>query len=153
MTTAGAVGYDEDFFAWSRRTASLLRAHRFSEVDVAHLAEEVEDMGKRDRRELDSRVQLLLVHLLKWLLQPTRQSRSWKATIVTQRAEIDGVLRDSPSLRSRVASELQRTYTVAVDRTAAETGTARERFPTRCPWSARQLLDPRFYPAPRSERA
>jgi hypothetical protein len=110
-------------------------------------------MGKRDRRELDSRVQVLLVHLLKWHLQPARQSRSWKATIVARRAEIDGLLRDSPSLRSRVAGELQRNYAVAVERAAAETGIARRRFPTRCPWSARQLLDPRLPPARRLEGA
>jgi hypothetical protein len=149
VPTTGAAGYEEDFFAWTKRTASLLRARRFSDLDVEHLAEEIEDMGKRDRRELDSRVRVLLAHLLKWQLQPARQSRSWKATIVAQRAEIDDLLRDSPSLRSRVGSELERNYGVAVARAAAETGAARDRFPTRCPWSARQLLDPRFHPGRR----
>ena len=127
--------------------AALLRAGRLSDVDVAHVAEEVEDMGKRDRRELDSRVRVLLVHLLKRQLQADRRRPSWKATIVTQRAGIEAVLRDSPSLRPRVASELARNYGLAIERVAAETGLAAETLPATCPWSSEQLLDGSFLPA------
>jgi len=142
-----APGYDEDFYAWTQSTAALLRAGRFSDVDVAHVAEEVEDMGKRDRRELDSRLQVLLVHLLKWQLQADRRSPSWNATVVTQRAGIEALLRDSPSLGPRVASELARNYRVAVERVAAETGLAADILPATCPWSPAQLLDRSFLPA------
>ena len=145
-TVPEAADYDDDFFAWTQRTAALLRAGRLSEVDVEHVTEEIEDMGKRDRRELDSRLQVLLVHLLKWQLQRDRRSPSWKTTVVTQRAEIEGVLRDSPSLRPRVASELARNYEVAVDLVAAETGLSAETFPAKCPWTAAQLLDKTFLP-------
>jgi hypothetical protein len=146
LSQAPAAHYDDDFFAWTQHTAALLRTGCLAAVDVEHLAEEVEDMGKRERRELDSRLRMLLVHLLKWQLQPDRRSPSWKVTIVTQRAEIDGLLRDSPSLRPRVASELARNYDVAVERVAAETGLATETLPATCPWSAAQVLDRTFLP-------
>jgi hypothetical protein len=83
---------------------------------------------------------------LKWQIQRDRRGPSWNAAVVTQRAEIEAVLRDSPSLRSRIASELTRNYQVAVDRVAAETGLPAETFPATCPWTAAQLLDKTFLP-------
>ena len=70
--------YDEDFFEWTRRTAELLRAGRLDQADIEHIAEEIEDMGKRDLKELNSRVQVLVAHLLKWQFQPEKRSRSWE---------------------------------------------------------------------------
>ena len=76
LSTADPSGlYDEDFFEWTRRNAELLRAGRLEQADIAHIAEEIEDMGKRDLRGLNSRVQVLLIHLLKWQLQPEKRSR------------------------------------------------------------------------------
>src|SRR5207253_2702824 len=100
--TDSAAAYDADFFAWAQRTAALLRARRFDEVDVENAAQEIEDMGKRDLRELNSRVQVVLAHLLKWQLQPKKRTRSWQITLLTQRSEIDTLLRDSPSLRPKL---------------------------------------------------
>jgi hypothetical protein len=85
--------------------------------------------------------------LLKWQLQADRRSPSWKATVVTQRTRIEAVLRDSPSLRPRIVSELARNYGVAVERLAAETRLAPQTLPATCPWSAAQLLDSSFLPA------
>lgn len=144
---ATVAGYDSDFFEWTQRMAALLRSGRLSELDVAHLAEEVEDMGKRDRRELESRLQVLLVHLLKWKAQPERRSASWRRTIVAQRVGIERVRRDSPSLWPRVEADLDRHYADSVDRAAIETEIAPERFPPRCPWTAAQLLERRFFPS------
>ncbi len=138
--------YDEDFFAWSRATAALLRSRRFAEVDLEHAAEEIEDLGKRDLKELNSRTRVLLVHLLKWTLQRDRRSRSWRATIVTQRQEIEALLRQSPSLRPRIASELAANYAGAVKRAAADAGLAAERFPRQCAFTVEQLLDEDFLP-------
>jgi hypothetical protein len=138
--------YDVDFFAWTQRTAALLRSGRFEELDVAHLAEEVEDMGKRERRELGSRVVVLVVHLLKWAQQPARRSPSWEATIVSQRAELGDLLDDNPSLRPEVAGFVARRWTVAVKQAAAETRLPAAVFPASCPWSAEQILDDAFYP-------
>ncbi len=99
-----AALYDADFFKWTQRTAQRLRQRDFDEVDIEHAAEEIEDMGKRERRELSSRMEVLLGHLLKWKLQPHKRSNSWRATIVTQRQEIAAGLKDSPSLRLRLVA-------------------------------------------------
>jgi len=133
-------GYEEDFHAWTRRTAELLRAGRFDEADIEHVAEEIEDMGRRDVRELNSRVRILLTHLLKWQCQPDRRAPSWLATISVQRQEIDDLLQQSPSLRRGLESGLARNYERALTRAVAETGLTRDRFPTSCPFSVEQVL-------------
>jgi hypothetical protein len=138
--------YDVDFFEWTQRTADQLRARRFAEVDVDHLAEEIEDVGKRDLRELNSRMEVLLAHLLKWMLQRRKRSRSWRATIVTQRHEIEAALKDSPSLRRRLASATRGNHERAVARAGAETGLEVDAFPPDCPFSIEEILDARFLP-------
>ena len=80
--------YDQDFFEWKVRNAELLRAGRFEEIDVEHIAGEIEDMGKGEQRELESRLVVLLAHLLKWRAQPERRRSSWRPTTNTQRREI-----------------------------------------------------------------
>jgi hypothetical protein len=142
-----AAAYDADFFAWTRRTAALLRARRFAQVDIAHAAQEIEDMGKRDLRELNRRVQLLLVHLLKWQLQPRKRTPSWQTTLLAQRFEVDALLRDSPSLRPRLAQGLATNYARAVKRAVLETGLRADKFPSRCPFTLEQILDEDFLPA------
>lgn len=138
--------YDVDFFAWTQRTAALLRSGRVDEVDAEHLAEEVEDMGKRERRELASRIVVLVGHLLKWRQQPDQRTLSWKATIVAQRREIADLLADNPSLRPEVARQVADRWNAAVAAAAAETGLAEDALPARCPWSADQIHDGAFYP-------
>src|SRR5712692_8509170 len=92
--------YEEDFVVWSMHNAELLRAGRLQEADIEHIAEELEDMGKSQRRALESRLTVLLLHLLKWQFQPERRSSSWRATIVAQRIAIIKILREAPSLES-----------------------------------------------------
>ena len=145
--TDSAAASDADFFAWTQRTAALLRARRFDEVDVEHAAEEIEDMGRRDLREVNRRLRVVLVHLLKWKLQPKKRTRSWHTTLVTQRSEIDDLLRDSPSLRPRLLHDLPRNYARAVTRTAVETGLRADKFPSRCPFTLEQILDQDFLAA------
>jgi len=138
--------YDEDFFEWTRRSAELLRAGRYEHADIEHIAEEIEDMGKRDLKELNSRVQVLVAHLLKWQLQPAKRSRSWSGTIVTQRIEIEADLKQSPSLKRKVRSGLPDNYAKAVRRAIAETGLLESQFPADCPFTVEQILDPEFLP-------
>ena len=83
------VSYDEDVLLWSRQQARLLREGRFSELDVEHLADEIEDVGKSEKRELASRCAVLMAHLLKWRFQPSIRSSSWRATIRDQRKRIE----------------------------------------------------------------
>ena len=91
--------YDSDYYEWTRETADALRRGEFATLDIASLVEEVEDLGKRERAALESRLTVLLAHLLKWDFQPSKRSRSWQATIELQRTRIERLLRQSPSLR------------------------------------------------------
>lgn len=115
--------YDGDFYSWTQSAAEGLRRGQLSETDVKHLAEEVADMGKRDRRELRSRMTVLIVHLMKWAVQPKLRDKStWRGTILEQRDQIDDLLADSPSLRVRLIQELPILYSRAARRAADETG-------------------------------
>ena len=146
LKPATASLYDEDFAVWTSETASLLRERRFDEVDIEHVAEEIEDMGKRDKRELHSRLAVLILHLLKWKWQPERKSESWRSTIAAQRMEIDLVLDDSPSLRRAIPETLSQVYRRALKTATAETGLPARTFPRECPFSPDQILDLSFLP-------
>ena len=124
----------------------MLRAGRFDEADIERIAEELEDMDKRDRRELLSRARVLLAHLLKWRFQPDRRSLSWEETIDTQGTDIADLLRDMPSLRAALAASLPAVYADAVRPAARETRLARTAFPDACPFTLAEILDPEFLP-------
>ena len=136
--------YEADFFEWTQRTADQLRQRRCDEADIEHAAEEIEDMGKRDLRELNSRMEVLVANLLKWKLQPRKRSNSWRTPIVAQRREIAALLKDSPSLRPRLVAATKSNYAGAVDRAAAEAGIEVKKFPANCPFSNDEILDLRF---------
>lgn len=91
--------YERDFFEWTQSNAALLRARRFDQADIEHIAEEFEDMGKSQRHELSNRLRVLLAHLLKRQFQPERRGRSWRAAIRVRRDELLRLLRQMPSLR------------------------------------------------------
>ncbi len=138
--------YDEDFAIWTEETARLLRAGRFDHIDVEHLAEEVEDMGKSQGHEVRSRLRVLMVHLLKWKCQPQKRSRSWSSTAATQRAELRDVFSESPSLRAKLPPSIPDVYPDAVEQAALETGLPESAFPRECPFSPEQIMDRRFLP-------
>jgi hypothetical protein len=138
--------YDLDFYAWTNEQAALLRDGRFSEADMAHIAEEIENMGKAEKRELVSRLTILLLHLLKWQFQPSLRSQSWRATIRVQRRDLDDHLTDNPSLKSMLSQAMDRAYRSAAIKAEAETGLAESSFPTACPWSFEQLMNAEFWP-------
>ena len=96
------VEYEEDFYAWTIEQARLLRSGELSSVDVANLAEEIESLGRSDRRAIESRLTVLLMHLLKWRIQSKMRSQSWSGTIREQRQRIEKLLRESPSLRPAI---------------------------------------------------
>jgi hypothetical protein len=146
QVTDAVATYDSDFFEWTQQTAELIRQGRLTEADLEHVAEEIADMGKRDRREVRSRLRVLLVHLLKWQLQPLQKTSSWKATILEQRAQLALVLDDSPSLRRIPANELEVVYRSAVDRAIAETQLAPDVFPADCPFTIAEIVDRDFFP-------
>ena len=140
--------YEQDFFEWSQTTAALIRAGKWDDLDREALAEEVESLGKRDRRELGSGLQTLLMHLLKWRYQPSERSGSWRGTIRTARREITAVLADSPSLRRQVPGMLTTGYADARLDASDDTGLPLVTFPDTCPWTPAQVLDADFWPEP-----
>jgi hypothetical protein len=141
-----SADYEEDFYAWTVEQARLLRSGELSAIDAANIAEEIESMGRSDRRELKSRLIALLMHLLKWRHQPGARSRSWSATIDEQRLQIEGVLNESPSLRTMAAPIMAEAYSMAQARAIAETGLADELFPESCPFSPEEVLSRAFFP-------
>jgi len=138
--------YEVDFYLWATETARALREGRLADVDLEHVAEEIEDMGKKERRELASRLTVVLVHLLKWRYQPARRSRSWRLTLVRQRQGLEPVLEESPSLRGTLPEALARAYIRARTRAETETGLPAETFPAACPFTAEQVLNVEFWP-------
>jgi hypothetical protein len=138
--------YDRDFYAWANEQAGLLRDGRLIEADIEHIAEEIESLGKREKRELVSRLQVLLLQLLKWQHQPAFRSTSWRLTIEEQRNRLEEHLADSPSLKSSLDETIVRAYRNALLSAARETGLERSAFPVVCPWSFEQIIDPNFYP-------
>jgi uncharacterized coiled-coil DUF342 family protein len=132
--------YDWDFLEWTEATAQAVRLGRWNEVDREALAEEIEDLGKRDRREVISRLQELLQHLLKWKYQSDKQSSSWQSTIDEQRQQLALVFEDSPSLRAQLDTLIEKAYPVARQRAAQETDLHESSFPESCEWTADEVL-------------
>ncbi len=147
MSTKATL-YEQDFYAWTQEQAALLREGALHDLDVTHLAEEIESLGKSDRRALGSHLRNLVLHLLKWHGQPTGRDtgHSWRSSIRNARAEIAVLLEDSPSLRREVSGLLARWYPLARLDAADETGLPLVTFPEACPWTAEQVLDTDFWP-------
>jgi uncharacterized protein DUF29 len=141
-----AVAYDEDFFGWTEEQARLLRAGEFSQLDIENIAEELESMGRSIRRELRSRLIVLLAHMLKWQQQPGFRSKSWSATFREQRRQINELLAESPSLKPVLSRELTRLYSAARGKAADETGLSETTFPDACPFTPEQILAEGFLP-------
>jgi hypothetical protein len=140
--------YERDFYAWTQEQAALLRNEEYAELDLSNLIEEIEAMGRRDRRELTSRLTVLLMHLLKWQHQTGQhgRSRSWQNTIDTQRAEIELILRDSPSLHSELEEHIEYAWPKACRAAARETRLPLSIFPTTCTYTSEQILDADWLP-------
>jgi len=138
--------YDKDFAEWTRQNAELLRAGRASEADLEHIAEEIEDLGKRERRSLHNRCVRLIEHLLKWHYQPERRGSSWTRTIILQRRSIRRLLDENPSFRPGLAEFVAAAYDDAAAVVAGVTAQPRSEFPEMCPFTVEQLLTEGFLP-------
>jgi len=138
--------HSQDFYAWTRDQARLLRAGRFDSVDIVHLIEEVEEMGGNIHRQLESRLEVLLMHLLKWKYQPNLTGKSWFLTIAEQRRRISKLLRKNPSLKAELDEAFTDAYEDARHSAMLETGLNLETFPEEPPFSLAQTLDADFLP-------
>lgn len=138
--------YEKDVVAWAREQASLLRAGKLAAIDIEHIAEEIEDVGKSEQREFASRMSVLLAHMLKWKYQADRRGNSWRNTIRAQRAAIGRRLARTPSVKPMLDDEdwIADMWGDASQQAANEMGVAD--LPEICPWPMTQVLDAEFYP-------
>jgi hypothetical protein len=140
--------YETDFYTWCLSTAQLIREGKWYDLDPEALAEEIESLGKSQKRELENRFEVLVMHLLKWCYQPQRreESHSWYDTIREQRSQLARLLRDNPSLQPQLPTVLMEGYADARLRAIGETHLLAAVFPPTCPWTATQVLDAAFWP-------
>ena len=140
------VKYEQDFYGWTQEQARLLREGRFAELDVANVVEEIETLGRGERRELVLRLRVLLCHLLKWEHQAGLRGRSWQATIETQRDDAATLLAENPSLKAQLDDMMVDAYRRARRDASRETLYPIDVFPVSCPWSFEQAMSGEFWP-------
>jgi hypothetical protein len=138
--------YDRDFYAWANEQAALLRAGRFSAADMGNIAEEIENMGRSEKRELVNGLGVLLLHLLKWQHRPYRRGKSWLVCIENARDDLQRLLADNPSLRAKLPEALADSYRRARREAFAECDLPERAFPLECPWTFDQAMDVTFWP-------
>lgn len=142
------AAYETDFSAWASAQADHLVAGRFDRLNLVHLSEEIEGLARRERDEIESRMTVLLKHLLRSRFQPDQHTPSWDSTILEQRARIARPLAQSPSLKAYPATVLAEEYALARREVALETGLPLAVFPPACPFAIEDVLDLDFVPAP-----
>jgi len=138
--------YEKDFYGWTQHQASMLRSRNMANLDFENLIEEIESMGKSEQRELESRLEVLLMHLLKWQHQPEKRSTSWELTIEEQRRRLDDHIQENPSLKPKIPDAQTKAYRYATFRASKETGIPESRFSAHCPWKFEQVMDQDFWP-------
>ena len=143
---AAAGLYERDFCLWAEQQAGLLRRGVVESLDLANLADEIDDLSVRARRAVKSNLVVVLMHLLKHQFQPRRRSRSWRATILEHRQRLRDEFRTSPSLQGHAREIFDEAYADARARAAVETGLHEEVFPASVPYTLDQALDPAFLP-------
>lgn len=143
-----SVAYKQDIVAWANEQAAYIRAGRFDMLDLENIAEEIEDVGKSEQRELESRMAVLIAHLLKWQYQPTHRGVSWELTIKDQRRMVLRRLKQTPSLKASLLDTewIDDAWADATIQATKETGVGRVMFPKSCPWTMEQVLDDEFFP-------
>jgi hypothetical protein len=139
------VRYENDLYQWTKAQGDALRRRAANEIDWDNVAEEIESLGRSERREIRSRLENLLIHLLKWHYQPERRSNSWEASIDEARRRIEDVFADNPSLRAVPVEVLAGAYRLAVLSKAIRR-LELERLPSACPWKIEQVLSSDFLP-------
>jgi len=138
--------YHTDFYAWAQAQAAALRAKDWAALDVVHLAEEVEELRKTERRAVRSQLRLILSHLLQWRHQPDKRTESWRSTIANGRVLVQEDLEDLPRLADELDELAAWAYPRARRDAAQETGLLLATFPEACPWTVAQVLNSDFWP-------
>lgn len=131
--------YETDFYLWTQQQAALLRQGALSAIDVKHLAEEIEDMGRSQRDATGSHTVIVIMHLLKWKYQQDRRSNSWRDSVVNGRIQIEDLLENNPSLKPQMQSLIEKAYPKAKRYASRETGLPLTIFPEECPFTVEQI--------------
>lgn len=135
---------ETDFYAWTQEQAQLLKTGQIHQIDWQNIAEEIEDMGRSEKRQLESRLEILMMHLLKWQFQPNLRSRSWQLTIKEQRLRLEKILQKNPSLQPHLTEAIEDVYPLVTISAERETGLSL--FPESCSYTLAQILSPEFLP-------
>ncbi|MFB2892178.1 DUF29 domain-containing protein [Aerosakkonemataceae cyanobacterium BLCC-F50] len=138
--------YETDYLKWIETTVAKLRMGDYSHIDWENLIEEIEDMGKSERRSLESNLTVIITHLLKWQYQPEFRSGSWRGSINEHRRRIRKAFKESPSLKPFLTEVFAECYADAVEQAIAETGLSVGVFPEICPYSSEEVLSSEFLP-------
>ena len=133
--------YHEDYFLWLETTAKQLRNGQLHQLDIDNLAAEIEDMGKSEKRAIESNLEVLLMHLLKYKYQKSKRTNSWRYTIYEHRKRLLKAFKDSPSLRPYFETVFDQCYEEARNMAAIETGMEINSFPEMSPFSRLETLD------------
>jgi Domain of unknown function DUF29 len=136
--------HETDFYAWTQEQVQLLKTGQLHQIDWQNIAEEIEDMGRSEKRQLESRLELLIMHLLKWQFQPNLRSRSWQLTIKEQRLRLEKLLQKNPSLQPNLTEAIEDVYPLATLSAERETGLSL--FPETCPYTLTDILSLEFLP-------
>ncbi|MEB3120017.1 MAG: DUF29 domain-containing protein [Snowella sp.] len=138
--------YEQDFNLWLEETVNLLKNRQLDQLDYDNLIEEIESMGKRDKHALESNLEKILMHLLKWQYQKDKRSNSWRYTIIEHRNRLKKDFRDSPSLKRYFDDVLEDCYQTARKFASEETGLDIKTFPVDLPFKKENILDPDYLP-------
>lgn len=137
--------YDQDYHSWLESTIQHLKSSNFSEVDWENLIEELEDMGRSEKRAVYSNLKILLLHLLKYRYQPEKRSKSWLSSICEHRQRLHRSFRESPSLKNYFEIVIPESFEDARELTSKETGLNINSLPNECPFSIEEILDREFF--------
>ena len=132
--------YGGDYYTWLNTTAQAIEQGRLSAMDQAQVAEELRDMGKSERRSIESFLERILVHLLKIEHQPGKHTRSWDLSIQDSRVRLRKLFRDDPSLRPECSELIREAYETARLTAAGQTGLDLDVFPEQCPYSVADVV-------------
>ena len=138
--------YETDFNLWIEQTVNQLKNGQIQDLDIENLIEEVQSMGSNDKREIKSRLIVLIMHLLKYKYQPKKKTKSWISTIITQRNELELVLENSPSLNPFLKENISECYQKARKNASMETKLPLTTFPLECPFTPEQIIDYDYFP-------
>ncbi|MBD2570615.1 DUF29 domain-containing protein [Anabaena lutea] len=138
--------YNQDFYLWIETTAKQLKAGKFTEIDLENLIEEIESMGRSEKRALESNLVVLLMHLLKYKYQPEKRSKSWLSTIFEHRRRLNKQFQDSPSLKKYFLETFAECYEDARQQASIETGLELDIFPVESPFNTDECLNQDFLP-------